>query len=321
MTETRQEPERTSRRTNSEELPAGMSPDEAISASDVTPAVRAPRIEPETFDGRWTVHRPEGSRRPTGGDVSPLTLLLDSARREIQARYRESTGRGLWNLIQPICMLLIYGWVFTRVFRATGEGLPYWSMAWTGIVTWQYVTHGVQMGMFSFIHQAGTLPKVWFPRIVVPLTPGTAALMDLGIGLVTVVILAAVEGITPAWTVVALPVPLLVLLVWTAAGAIWIGTLSVFVRDLTSMIPLVIRLGFFATPIMYSAATLEAEGLGWLSDWNPFAVVVTAVRDVMLAGTWPDWRHLAIQGVAGLLALGTGALYLRRVEHRLVDAL
>jgi ABC-type polysaccharide/polyol phosphate export permease len=72
---------------------------------------------------------------------------------------------------------------------------------------------------------------------------------------------------------------------------------------------------------MYSAATLEAEGLGWLADWNPFAVVITAVRDVMLAGVWPDWRHLAIQAVAGLLVLGSGALYLRRVEHRLVDAL
>jgi ABC-type polysaccharide/polyol phosphate export permease len=295
-------------------------------ASPTAPAGEVEVVPPTAgsrpgFDGRWTVLRPESSRRPAVGDVSAWTLLRASATRDIQARYRESTGRGIWNLVQPVTMLLIYGWVFTRVFRATGEGLPYWSMAWTGIVCWQFVTHAVQMGMWSFIHQAGTLPKVWFPRIIVPLTPGTAALMDLGIGLVTVVVLAGFQGILPTETLIALPVPILVLLIWAAAGAIWVAPLAVFVRDLTTAIPLVIRLGFFATPIMYSAATLEAEGLGWLADWNPFAVVITAVRDVMLAGVWPDWRHLAIQAVAGLLVLGSGALYLRRVEHRLVDAL
>lgn len=280
-----------------------------------------PATRPRAFDGRWTIHRPEGSRRPDAGDVSAWTLLWSAAVRDLRARYRESTGRGIWNLIQPVAMLLIYGWVFTRVFRATGDGLPYWSMAWSGIVVWQFVTHGVQMGMWSFIHQAGTLPKVWFPRIVVPLTPGTAALLDLGIGLATVVILAAFQGILPTVTMVALPVPILVLLIWVAAGAIWIAPLAVFVRDLTAVVPLIIRLGFFATPIMYSATTLENEGLTWLATWNPFAVIITGVRDVMLAGTWPDWRHLAFQGIAGLLVLGAGALYLRRVEHRLVDAL
>lgn len=276
---------------------------------------------PESFDGSWTVHRTVGTRRPTRGDVSTVTLLRAAASRELQTRYRESTGRGVWNFVQPVTMLLIYGFVFTRVFRATGDGLPYWSMAWAGIVVWQYVVHGVQMGMWSFIHQAATLPKVWFPRVVVPLTPATAGLMDLGIGLATVVVLGAFQGVTPSVTMLALPVPVLLLIVWVAAGALWVAPLSVFVRDLTTAIPLVMRLGFFASPVMYSATLMQEEGLGWLADWNPVAVVITGVRDVMLAGAWPDWRHMVIHMVAGLLALGSGLLYLRRIENRLVDAL
>ena len=222
--------------------------------------------------------------------------------------------------MQPVFILALYGFVFTQILGTTGEGLPYLSMAWAGIVCWQFAAQAIQGASWSFIEQAGTVSKVWYPRAAVPLTPVTAGLADLGIGLVLLFVVAGFQGITPGVTVVALPAALLVLVVWAAGLALLIAPLTVFIRDLTAAVPLVLRAGFFATPVMYSAASIP-DDYRWLESVNPFAVVISAVRDVVLEGVWPDWWLLGIQLVAGCAVLGCGAWYLHRVENRLIDAL
>jgi lipopolysaccharide transport system permease protein len=272
------------------------------------------------FDRTWTLLTARGSRRPLADAATTRRLLFSWAKREIRTRYRESTGRGLWNLVQPVAMLLIYSFVFTQIFGADGAGLPYLSMAWSGIVVWTYIQHGVQMGMISFIYEAGTLPKIWFPRIVVSMTPATAALMDLSIGLLLVVVVAAVQGITPSITYVALPLPLFLVIVWTYGVAMLIAPLAVFIRDLTTFVPLLMRLGFFASPVMYSVDYVP-ENFRWIADVNPVAVGITGVRDTMLAGEWPQWDLLAVHSAIAVGIVAVAVVYLRRVEDRLVDAL
>jgi ABC-type polysaccharide/polyol phosphate export permease len=281
-------------------------------------AVPAPAFP--DFDRTWTVLTPTRSRRAGVSHDATARLLAAWSRRELRTRYRESTGRGLWNLIQPVTMLLIYSFVFTQIFGADGAGLPYLSMAWAGIVCWTFTQHGIQMGMWAFIYEAATLPKIWYPRIVLPMTPPTAGLMDLGIGLILIVAVAAAQGITPTYHYIALPFPLLLLIVWVFAVALLVAPLAVFVRDLTTVIPLLMRLGFFASPIMYSVDYIPPE-FRWVADINPLAVAITGVRDVMLAGTWPDWKLISIHLVGSVALLAAATLYLRRVENRIVDAL
>jgi lipopolysaccharide transport system permease protein len=272
------------------------------------------------FDRTWTLLTANGSRRPLANAANTRRLLFAWARRDIRTRYRESAGRGLWNLIQPVAMLLIYSFVFTQIFGADGAGLPYITMAWSGIVVWQYVQHGIVMGMWSFIHEQGTLPKVWFPRIVVPMTHATAPLLDLGVGLLLTVVVGAVQGITPSITYLALPVPLALVLLWTYAVGLLVAPLSVFIRDLTTFVPLLVRLGFFASPVMYSADYVP-EDFKWVADINPVAVGITGVRDTMLSGVWPQWGLIGIHLAIAAVLLAAGVVYLRRVEDRLVDAL
>ncbi|MCC5952420.1 MAG: ABC transporter permease [Acidimicrobiia bacterium] len=269
---------------------------------------------------RWTVLRPGSSKRPWASAAATRELLWESAARELRGRYKQNVGKGVWMLVQPIAMVLIYGFVFTQIFKATGHGLPYLSMAWAGIICWQFFQHGVQIGMFSVIFEAGTLSKVWFPRVVVPLTPGTAAFADLGLGFVVLFLVATVQGVSIGITAVALVVPVAMLAVWMFALALLLAPLAVFLRDLTSIVPLLLRLGFFASPIMYSVFEIP-EQFSWLATWNPVAVAVTGVRDAVLAGVWPDWRLIGIHAVAGLVLLAATYTYFTRVEDRLVDAL
>ena len=278
-------------------------------------------VTPQTYDRSWTVQTPSSTRRRAGGDISWLQLLWSSTNRQLRARYRESSGRGMWNVIQPIIMVLIYGFVFSQIFGATGTAsLPYLTMAWAGIICWQYFQQGAQMGMWSFVHEASTLPKVWYPRIVVPLTPATVGGFDLLIGIGLLFVVALIQGVRPSVELVALPAALVLLAIWTYAAALLVAPMTVFIRDLATFIPLLLRLGFFASPVMYSANKYSEEGYTWLGTLNPIAVAITGVRDT-LGGEWPAWNLLLYHSLMGLFLVGLGVLYLRRVENRLVDAL
>jgi lipopolysaccharide transport system permease protein len=289
---------------------------ESLLVSAIDPAA----IDPESFGRSWTVLTPSGQRRPGAGAAATRRLLFAWSKRELRSRYRDSGFRGLWNLVQPVTILIIYSFVFTQIFGADGGGLPYLSMAWAGIVVWQFVQQGVQMGMWSFIYEAGTLPKIWYPRIVIPLTPATAALMDLGVGALLIAGVALIQGIRPTVALVALPIPLLLIVIWVYGVSLIVAPAAVFIRDLTTIVPLMMRLGFFTSPVMYPVSQVPQQ-FQWLFDLNPISVAITGVRDTMLAGVWPDWELLAVHIVAALVLLGCGIWYLRRVEHRLVDAL
>jgi len=226
----------------------------------------------------------------------------------------------MWTVVQPVFILVLYGFVFTRILGITGEGLPYLSMAWAGVTCWQFASQATQGASWSFIEQAGTVSKVWFPRAVVPLTSVAASAADLAIGLALLGVVARLQGITPGRTVAAVPLVLAVLVVWTVGLALLVAPLTVYIRDLTAAVPLVLRAGFLATPVMYSAASIPDE-YQWIASVNPFAVVITGLRDAVLEGVWPDWTLLGLQLAAGVVVLGAGAWYLRRVSNRLVDAL
>jgi len=296
---------------------------ERVGPEPETPLLAA--IDPASFDPSslprsWTILTPSGASRPGAGTAATRRLLFAWSRRELRSRYRESGFRGLWNLVQPVTMLIIYSFVFTQIFGADGGGLPYLSMAWAGIVVWQFVQQGVQMGMWSFLYEAGTLPKVWYPRIVIPMTPATAALMDLAVGLVLIVAVALVQGIRPSMALIALPLPLLLIVIWVYGVSLVVAPAAVFIRDLTTIVPLMMRLGFFTSPVMYPVSQVP-EQFRWLFDLNPVSVAITGVRDTMLAGQWPQWQLLFVHIIGATVLLGAGVFYLRRVEHRLVDAL
>jgi lipopolysaccharide transport system permease protein len=193
-------------------------------------------------------------------------------------------------------------------------------MAWTGIILWQFFQHGVQMGMQSLLFESYTLSKVWFPRIVVPLTPGTAAWVDLGVGVIVMFAAAIIQGVSIQITAVAAVFPIAMLAIWMYAAALVLAPVAVFFRDITTIVPLFLRLGFFATPVMYAAQEIPPQ-YSWLKLANPVAVAITGVRNCVLSGIWPSWKPLLLHTVLGLVALALAATYFRRVEDRLVDAL
>lgn len=238
--------------------------------------------------------------------------------RELRTRYRQSVLDLGWALINPVAVLIIYGIVLTQSFGVTGDGVPYLSSAWSGLVLWTFFSSGLGASAVSLIYSADLITKVYFPKEALPLGSVGASMADLAIGLVSLLVLMPIQGI--AFHIEALYgiLSILVLVTWTAALSVFAAVLAAFVRDVPQLVSLILRVGFFATPVMYSASNLP-RALAWTATWSPVAVAIETFRDSVLRGRVPDLPLICAQLLAGTVLLVVSVLYTRAVESRIAD--
>ncbi len=292
---------------------AGISgPDEAGSG----PTARSPH----NIEGhRWVVRTPDGDKIAAATRLSTMWPLLRMySVRSLRLRFRQSALGLSWTIFQPIAILAIYGFVFTRFLNVTGGGLPYLSVAWAGLTVWMFIQAGVQGGTVALLGDAWIISKVWFPREVVPMAPVAAGLVDLAVALVLLLVIVIVQGVGLSYQIVALPLVLAVIVIWVMAVTMFAATITVFFRDMATIIALGLRLAFIATPVMYPQSQMPPQ-YNWLAEINPITVVINGVRDTVLMHTWPSWKLLAAQALLGSALLFVALRYLRAVERRMVD--
>jgi lipopolysaccharide transport system permease protein len=247
-----------------------------------------------------------------------LDLVRMLAPREVRIRYRQSVLDITWALINPVVVAAVYGYILTRSFSVTGGCAPYVSSAWTGLVLWTYFSTAVGTAVASMISSSDLITKMYFPREAVPLSMAGASLVDLGVGLVTVFAVLLVQGVPLRITMLAAALPIAMLIVWTAALCVLFAALAPFARDLIHAVNLGLRVGFFATPVMYDAKFLPAA-VEWSVKANPVAVAIDQTRSSLLCGQWPVVVPLVEHSAIGFALLVGGVLYTRAVESRLAD--
>lgn len=249
--------------------------------------------------------------------VRTVGLVRVLAPRDLKVRYRQSVLDIVWALISPVLVLIVYGLVLAQ-FGVTDVCGPYLSFAWTGLVLWTFFATAIGSAVTSLVSASDIVTKIYFPREALPLASAMSALADLGIGLLLLVIVFLAQGVRPALTMVVAPLPLLVLLIWTAAASIWVGVIAAFVRDVIHLVNLFLRVGFFATPVMYSTEFLPRQ-FAWTATANPLAVAITGLRESLLCQTWPDMGLQGAHVVIGLVVLAAGVVYTASVESRIAD--
>lgn len=247
-------------------------------------------------------------------------LLQILTPREFRTRYRQSVLDVAWALISPVTVCAVYGIILTRSFDVGAACSPYLSSAWTGLVLWTFFATAVGTAAWSLISTADLLSKVYFPREAIPLSVVGAGGVDLAVGLVTVLVVVLVQGVDLRPIALTAVFAVVVLIVWSAAISILVAVVSVFLRDVNHAVQLALRVGFFATPVMYESAVLP-EGLAWTSTVNPVAVAIDGVREPLLCGQSPAYGLLSIQLGAGLALLVLSVLYTRAIERRMVDVI
>jgi lipopolysaccharide transport system permease protein len=300
-----------------EEAPLWGAEDELVKGLDLRRRERQARHSAASH--RWIVRTPESDQLAASTRwATSWPLLKMWSVRQVQLRYRQSVLGLSWTIVQPVAIMAIYGFILTAFLDVSGDGLPYLSMAWAGLTVWQYVGGAVQQGTVSLRNDSWIVSKVWFPREIVPLAPVLASLIDLAAAAIILFALAIVQGVGITYTAIAFPVPIVVLMLWVAAACVFTGTITVFFRDMATIVALALRLAFIATPVMYTA-NLIPEQYRWVNAANPLTVVIEGVRRCVLGHTWPDWPLLAFHGAVGAVLLLLSLKYLRTVERRMID--
>ena len=225
-----------------------------------------------------------------------------------------------WAFIGPVVVLAVYGTVLTQGFKVTGNGTPYLSSAWAGLVIWTFFATALGGAVSSLVSSADLITKLYFPREAIPLAQTAAALAELGAGLLALVAIALIQGVRPGAMALLAVLPLILILLWTAALSVFAAVLAAFVRDTVHAVHLALRVGFFATPVVYDTSFLPGK-LQWMVRLNPVAVSITALRDTFLRTRLPEMTLLGVHLALGVAALVGSVLYARAVESRVVDVI
>jgi lipopolysaccharide transport system permease protein len=238
--------------------------------------------------------------------------------RNIKVRYAQSAIGIGWAVIQPVFSMLLFTVVFGNLVQVESDGVPYFLFAFAALVPWTYFANALNDGTGSLVNNAQMLSKVYFPRLLLPLSAVVSNLLDFVIALLLLFGLMAFRGVAPTWGALLLP-GLVALMVLTAAAlAVWLTALAVQYRDVKHAMHFVIQLLMYLAPVVYPAS-LVPERFQLLYAVNPMVGVIEGCRAALL-GTRPmPWHFLAV-GTASALALAvSGMLFFRHKERVFAD--
>lgn len=247
-------------------------------------------------------------------------LLYFLAWRDLKVRYKQTVIGAAWAVIQPFVLMIVFTLFFSRLAGIPSDGSPYPVFAYCALLPWQLFAHALAESSNSLVANERLITKIYFPRLVVPLSSVIAGLIDFAISFVILLGLMAYYGIRP--TLAALFLPLFVLLALaTALGVgLWFSALNVKYRDVRYTITFLTQVWFFATPIVYPSSIVPER---WRAFYglNPMAGVVEGFRWALLGQSKPSGPLLAVSVAVVILLLASGLFYFRRMENTFADVI
>jgi lipopolysaccharide transport system permease protein len=247
-------------------------------------------------------------------------LLYVLTWREIKGRYRQMAFGPLWMLGAPLIQMVIFSLLFGIVFQLPSDGVPYPIFTYVALLPWMMFANAARNAAGSLVSQQQLIAKVYFPRLIIPLSQVISALIDFMMSFIILIGMMLFFRILPDWRLLTLPIYLLLAAVTALAVGLWLATLSVKFRDVLIMLGFLIMAWQYATPVAYSASLIPEQWL-WLYNLNPMTVVVNGFRWALLGtGAGPSLSDLAVAIVVMILAI-LGAYYFRRTERTIVDKL
>lgn len=248
-------------------------------------------------------------------------LFLVLAYRDLRVRYAQTFLGLFWAFLQPAATLLIFTVVFGKAVKVDTGGIPYPLFAVCGMAAWGYFAFVLNQSGNSIIGAQEMIKKIYFPRLVIPLSKAIVGFVDFGIAMLFIVVLLFVYGIVPAPQVIYLPIFILLTVIIALAAGIWLSALTIRYRDFQHVVPFLVQFGIYATPIAYPAETIVDNLPGWavvIYYLNPMAGVVEGFRWSILGGIPPHEFAYISFGVIVIIFV-SALYYFRKVERLMAD--
>jgi lipopolysaccharide transport system permease protein len=254
-----------------------------------------------------------------------LRLSVDLARRSMFGRYRETMLGAAWSVIQPLVMLAIYAFVFSQVFQArwevdTDRPVNFAVVLFSGLLIFNFFNESLVNSTGVIISNSALIKRTGVASSTLPFSVVIAALFNVGLSAVPFVIAYLFTSGVPPITSVALPIVFVPLVAMVLGLVFIVSSLSVFVRDTQPMVIILSSLVLFLSPIFYPESAIP-EQFRALVLLSPIGVPLSASKDVLFAGDWPQWGELAIYSGVAVLVLAAGTLLFRKAQRGFADVL
>lgn len=280
------------------------------SAGQSGPADQITTIRPA---GRWARLQPAEIWR-----YRDLLWLL--ALRDVRVRYKQAVLGAAWALIQPVVTMIVLAGFFGGLMdmeERVGSGTPYPIFLYAGLLPWMLFSSAVTASSNSLVSAAGILKKVYFPRLIVPLASAGAPLVDYALGATVLLGMMFYYGVGLSWSMLLLPMLLASTLIAVFGVSLVVAALTVAYRDFRHVVPFMVQVLFFLTPVIYPVSIVP-ERFRWLLMLNPMGGTTDAFRAAIL-GRSIDYGPWAISTAIGAVMVILGLAYFQRVEQRFAD--
>lgn len=244
-------------------------------------------------------------------------LLYVLIKRDIKVRYKQTVLGALWAILQPLLTMAIFVLVFGRLTKMPSDGYPYPIFVYAGLLPWSFFAGAVTNSSNSLINESNLISKVYFPRLIIPLSSIGSGLVDFFLASIILLLLMLYYGV--GWSLNLLAAPALIIaVVFTALGVgTMLSALTVAYRDFRYVVPFLVQFWMFATPVVYPAS-LVPEKWQWLLFLNPMAGIIDAFRAAFLGKSF-DMMAISISFIVAFGLFVSGVAYFEKVERRFAD--
>jgi lipopolysaccharide transport system permease protein len=245
-------------------------------------------------------------------------LLYFMAWRDIKVRYKQTVLGAAWAIIQPFFIMVIFSIFFGRLARVPSDGLPYPIFAYAALVPWTFFANGLNQASNSLVGSANLIRKVYFPRLVVPISSVISGVVDFVLAFIVLLGMMLFYGFTPTVNILWLPLFVLLTFVTALGVGFCLSALNVQFRDVRYTVPFLMQFWLFATPIAYPSSLLS-EPWRTLYGINPMVGVVEGFRWALLGTDTAPGAIILVSSLVALALFIGGAFYFKRLERSFAD--
>jgi lipopolysaccharide transport system permease protein len=244
-------------------------------------------------------------------------LLYFLTWRDVKVRYKQTLLGVTWVVIQPLMTMLITTIFFGKLMRVPSDGLPYSLFVFAGLLPWMFFSKAITQSGNSLVGSANLITKVYFPRLIIPSATVLSGLVDFAVSFVLLVGLMIYYGVGVSLSILMFPILVLLTTILALGAGMWLSALNVKYRDVAAIIPFIVQIGMFITPIYYPSSLIP-EKWQWAIKLNPLTGIIENIRASLLGRPF-DWPAFAISAVIAFLLLISSAFVFRRMEKSFAD--
>ncbi len=249
------------------------------------------------------------------------TAIIFLLRRDVLVSYKQTLLGVLWNVLRPVLTAAIIVFVFQRLGEFPDFGIPYFLLAMSALIIWESFTVAISWGSVCFTDDRNIITKMNFPRVILPFNAALRNTIGFVINLLLTLILMAIYGIPFLWSFLLIPLVYVSLVLFGFAAILWLSTINVYYRDIQAIVPFVLRIGLFISPVGFTFQSIP-EAWRLIYSLNPLVAIIESMRYCLFGDVFkPDAVTLFTGGISMVVVLCSGLWLFGKYERRFADVL